>query len=767
MIIKNITDAEFDVMGLSLDSGEEMAISDMGTATQLRQGTDEIVKAISDGNISMMYADGVSETSVQKIVDILDNKVTQTNVTVDSGDGSAPAASNMYYYQNISATMTRGETKDIIFKGFLDNVVITSASGTIEFQIIEPKMTKITVHSLNTFNFDAKNQIKDPIIRITAVTAVSATLMMDGLYDVNERKSKTQYLQEIYSDDSVVEVPIEDKTEKGLFFSARFDDALSLISGQVRDTVAKSIGICKGFENNIDASFTGKTSVEFDPGISINPEEPFTMSIIFEQTDKHSIQYILYKLGQYYLYASNGSLYLNFASSTTKICTIREGVVNNLIITYNGDKEHITVYLNGLYVCTINRAIKIRNYGYSMVVGNNRYNSNYGLRGKIYALNEFNYSMSGGMVAGLYEKLLIENTESATVPGCMVSYYSTGTRGTNHIDNFAEFDSVEKIYGTKNNCLFNEVQQGVNSELTQWNNFKTYRNYITIIQTTYCPSVDGYYEFELQGDDAVELSIDNKVIVADYGGHGVNAMKSGMEFLDSSKTYKLRFRHYQGSGGTSYKCLVKKPGSSEFENIVGELKDNSDTNHIVHETLASNMYPSPLSNSCSITDGIIDVRNKEKIQLQSDDRYNAREFTISLWLNVRNYKESRIFSIGSGDNNWSSWLALEVDNKVAKVYFNRKSVSSKKVILTYEWNKIDICSDGSVIKFYINGALVKGMDFDDRDDYRGTKFFINALPDGTLPRWMDESNYQMRKMTYKDVHTTAEEVKHEYLKETI
>ena len=760
MVIKNITNKEIEIIGVSLDAGAEMAISDIGSAAQLRLGTDEIVENVLSGNVIISYSDGVAEPSIQKIVDILDNKNVETTVNIDNASVSSNG-SDMYYYQNVTRSMAKGEEVSIKFVGYLDNVVITSKSGTVEFQIVEPKMNKIQVHSLNSFSFDAKNNIKDAVIRLTAVTAVTVTIMMDGLYDESSRKSKVQYLEEIYSDSSVVEVDIEDKVEKGMLFSCPMDKPLTLLSGSVKDYVSGSIGVCKGFTDSNE--FNGSASIEFDPGISVQADKPFTISLVFEQNDSTHLQYLLYKLGQYYVYVSNGSMYVNVCGRSSKVCKVRTGTVTHLAITYDGITGQVYVYVNGLYATTITTSMSVRNYGYPMLVGNRSTTTKYGLKGVVHLLQEYNYAMSGGLISGLYDKYMTTTVDKEVVPGNMVAYYSTGNRGTNHIDSFAEFDTVEKMYANGKYALYSEVMPSMDSANTGWSSFKTKLNYLTVIQTVFRPSVSGYYTYEVQGDDAVELTVNNKVICADYGGHGVRSMKEGSVYMDSDEEYLVKFRHYQGTGGTAYKCMVKVPESTDFIEVCGVLPDRNK-----HVIMSSDdlgyIVPTPTTDTRA---GDNLVSGSSIVKLQSNSKFNTRLFTMSLWLNLRNYKETRVFSIGSGVSNWATWLGMEVDNKVLKVLFNKKSVKSKKILHTYEWNKVDIASDGTTIKVYVNSVLIGSMTYDDRDEYRGTDVYINALPDGSQPKWLAESSYYIKDMVYADIYTTAEEVKHKYLEEIL
>ena len=117
MVIKNITDIEVDVIGVSLLAGEELAVSDIGSAMQLRLGTDEIVELIASDKIAMQYADGVAEESVQKIVDILDNRIATVSAVVNDA--------GQYYYLRDTFEVKSGSPVLKKFKGRVHRIAVT------------------------------------------------------------------------------------------------------------------------------------------------------------------------------------------------------------------------------------------------------------------------------------------------------------------------------------------------------------------------------------------------------------------------------------------------------------------------------------------------------------------------------------------------------------------------------------------------------------------------------------------------------------------
>lgn len=89
--------------------------------------------------------------------------------------------------------------------------------------------------------------------------------------------------------------------------------------------------------------------------------------------------------------------------------------------------------------------------------------------------------------------------------------------------------------------------------------------YRTRIQGSFTPLLTGMYEFSVDGDDAVDFSIDSTVIASWYGGHAAsNAGGSGVTgsmYLFAGQTYNITLRHQELTGGASFNVFWKTPAS--------------------------------------------------------------------------------------------------------------------------------------------------------------------------------------------------------------
>lgn len=135
--------------------------------------------------------------------------------------------------------------------------------------------------------------------------------------------------------------------------------------------------------------------------------------------------------------------------------------------------------------------------------------------------------------------------------------------GTNHPNNEAEFAAMEANY-----CASGADAQGERAESQingSGNPFGDDDEYMTVFEGSLYIPTDGTYEFAVDGDDAVEFSIDGTVVASWYGGHGANASQldnhSGSIFLTEG-TYNIKYRHEEQTGGDSYALYWQPPGVS-------------------------------------------------------------------------------------------------------------------------------------------------------------------------------------------------------------
>lgn len=90
-------------------------------------------------------------------------------------------------------------------------------------------------------------------------------------------------------------------------------------------------------------------------------------------------------------------------------------------------------------------------------------------------------------------------------------------------------------------------------------------NYFSVIVSGYfIPKQTGTYTFSVEGDDAVDLFINNVNVANHYGGHGASPIgtHSGTINLIAGKKYTLRARFQENAGGEVFTLFWKKPSES-------------------------------------------------------------------------------------------------------------------------------------------------------------------------------------------------------------
>lgn len=120
--------------------------------------------------------------------------------------------------------------------------------------------------------------------------------------------------------------------------------------------------------------------------------------------------------------------------------------------------------------------------------------------------------------------------------------------------------SITQIYtsGANNNPSIGRTPGGQNC---------THNNYITRITGQLRVPTTGVYYFSVDGDDAVDVSIENIGTHGWYGGHGANnagtdARSSGGVQLTKDVTYNITFRHEEVDGDDNWGLYWKVPGET-------------------------------------------------------------------------------------------------------------------------------------------------------------------------------------------------------------
>jgi type IV pilus assembly protein PilY1 len=95
-------------------------------------------------------------------------------------------------------------------------------------------------------------------------------------------------------------------------------------------------------------------------------------------------------------------------------------------------------------------------------------------------------------------------------------------------------------------------------------------NYITEIVGKITLPVSGTYRFSVDGDDAVDVYIDDKWVAGWYGGHG--SINSGSDqhagsITLNAGTYNLKFRHEDGTGDDNWGLYWQVPSDANYASV--------------------------------------------------------------------------------------------------------------------------------------------------------------------------------------------------------
>jgi hypothetical protein len=84
------------------------------------------------------------------------------------------------------------------------------------------------------------------------------------------------------------------------------------------------------------------------------------------------------------------------------------------------------------------------------------------------------------------------------------------------------------------------------------------------ITGAFVPLETGIYSFEVDGDDAVDVSIDGTVVTSYYGGHGFGGGSIGAVSLVAGRSYVLRARQQDFSHGEGLSVRWKRPSQATY-----------------------------------------------------------------------------------------------------------------------------------------------------------------------------------------------------------
>jgi fibro-slime domain-containing protein len=98
-----------------------------------------------------------------------------------------------------------------------------------------------------------------------------------------------------------------------------------------------------------------------------------------------------------------------------------------------------------------------------------------------------------------------------------------------------------------------------------------------VVSGYFIPKQTGTYTFTIEGDDAVDLFINDQNVVNQYGAHGNSAIgtHTGTISLIAGKKYTFRARMQEGAGGEVMQLFWKKPSESNSSTWYQDIEELS------------------------------------------------------------------------------------------------------------------------------------------------------------------------------------------------
>jgi hypothetical protein len=189
-----------------------------------------------------------------------------------------------------------------------------------------------------------------------------------------------------------------------------------------------------------------------------------------------------------------------------------------------------------------------------------------------------NGSLSATIYPRQFDTRLNNNTHSNTLPiwqlepasnsTCSNSgvftriYNSQGYRDT-LVDSSSEFDQWQADLAITSQLDGQTILSQINHNSGNPFNLRSSDYYFGIMTANIVIAEDGFYGFAIDGDDAIELKINDTVVSAWYGGHAANNSPTNEGTIGLEKgQHILTYRHQEYTGQDSFYAYWREPNSN-------------------------------------------------------------------------------------------------------------------------------------------------------------------------------------------------------------
>ena len=164
----------------------------------------------------------------------------------------------------------------------------------------------------------------------------------------------------------------------------------------------------------------------------------------------------------------------------------------------------------------------------------------------------------------LYESLLTSLTAvtpSCTTPSSQIKMTTYSTTGYNSYPaDTSAFSTLVQSYATDANLFGSGYLNQINGT---GNPYGSDEHYLTVFEGYIYLPTTGVYAFGVDGDDAIEVYLDDTLITGWYGGHGrASQARNVVNVFAQTGWHKLKYHHQERTGGDSYYLYWKQPNGS-------------------------------------------------------------------------------------------------------------------------------------------------------------------------------------------------------------
>ena len=327
------------------------------------------------------------------------------------------------------------------------------------------------------------------------------------------------------------------------------------------------------------------------------------------------------------------------------------------------------------------------------------------------------------------------------------------------------------------------------------------QGYTLVVSGYFVPKQSGVYTFSIEGDDAVELFINDQNVVNHYGAHGSSSIgtHTGTINLVSGKKYLFRVRMQQGYGGDVLQLFWKKPsesgGSIWYQDIEELTSEEVLPNGLVLSLDPGNWFSYPkygstiydlkgnttgtkggnlsLSNTAGGTfllDGSGDYIDFGK----TPNNFPTGDMSVFLWIrasvlnNGWNIMLTKWFYDFAGNGGYSDFHyaiypsgGLYYQNLYTATQYN---LFGSNAISTNTWYQIGFTIGNGTMQMYMNGALDGASRTNSRTNYTQSHLWLGDVRAGVggLIGNIGSVSIYNRVITQDEVFQNFNATKHKY-----